>query len=142
MNRKRPLGVTLLACLVLIVAVINIIRLVEILQGWAFLVELLPFSPAYLALTGLVWGVVGLSLTWGIWQGQSWAPLFTGLAMLTYSVYYWVDRLLMPGNTDRNSNWPFAASVNLLVLAWGFWILSRRKSRNFFGEMYERKPES
>lgn len=142
MKRRRPFGVTLLAWSVLIVTVINLTRLALALQNWDFLVELLPISPLYQALSGLFWGLIGLPLLWGLWQGKNWAPIYWGLALLAYSVYYWADRLLLPGYEGRNINWPFALGVNLFLLVWSLWVLSHPKASNYFGVMHEREPEN
>ena len=139
---RRPSGVTLLAGLVLIVAVVYLIRFALAIINWELLTELLPISPAYLAVSGLVWGVALPPLAWGLWRGQRWARRWTMIALLVFSLYYWCDRLLMPGYPGRNVNWLFSAGVNLLLLAWSWWILSRPKARAFFGELYERGPEN
>jgi hypothetical protein len=127
---------------VLTVAVVYLIRFVLTIVNWDFLAELLPISPAYLAASGLVWGVALPPLAWGLWRGQGWAPRWTLIALLAFSLYYWCDRLLMPGYPSRNINWLFSASLNLLLLAWSGWILSRPKARTFFGDLHERGPEN
>ena len=141
MKPRRPLGVTLLVWLVLIVTAMNIGRLALALQNWDFLAGLLPISPLYQVLSGLFWSLSGLPLLWGLWRGKSWAPIYWGLALLAHSLYYWADRLLLPGYAGRNINWPFALGVNLFLLVWSLWVLSRPKARNFFGVMYERRSE-
>jgi hypothetical protein len=144
MNDKphRPFGVTLFALLVLIVAGVNFTRLILAVRNWDFLASLLPFSPLYLVITGLIWSAGGLVLTWGLWRGSAWAPRWTMVAMLIYSVYIWYDRLVMPGYQSRNQNWPFVLSVNLLLLLAGFLILTHLKSRLFFGDANDREPKN
>jgi hypothetical protein len=127
--------------MVLFVAVLQILRLVQAVQDWALLASLLSYLPVYLALGGLVWAGVGLPLAWGLWRNKGWALRSTGWALLAYSAYYWVDRLVLPSYPGRNSNWEFAAGMNLLILAWSFWTLSRQKQKVTLGEVYERKPE-
>jgi hypothetical protein len=139
---RRPLSVTLLAGLVLIVAVVYFTRLARAILEWEFLLNLLPISPAYLAVSGLVWSVVFTCLAWGIWRGRAWALRWCWLALFAFSLYYWLDRLFMPGYPGRNTNWPFSLGANLLVLAWSGWVLSRPKARSFFGERYERGSEN
>jgi hypothetical protein len=134
MKTSRDRSVTLLALGVLTFAGISLLRLYQVLVQWGFLAEILPFSPLYLALTGLVWGLVGLVLGWGLLRGRTWAPGFTRLVALAFLIYFWLDRLLLARQT---TNWPFAAVMSLLVLALVFWTLSRRKARIFFGEWHE-----
>jgi len=139
---RRPFSVTLLAWLVFIVALLNLLRLVLTLTRWQFLVELLPFSPAYLAVSGWIWFLIGLPVAWGMMRGKHWAPGFTLAIFLAYSIYYWLDRLLLPGYPERKSDWPFVAGLNLVILLGSFYVLYCPKGRRFFGEVDERrKPE-
>jgi len=140
----RPLSVTLLAWMAFIVTIVNFLRLGLSLYNWEFLEGLLPSAvslplfPAYLALTGLVWGSVWLPLAWGIWRGKLWAPHFTLAALLAYTIYYWLDRILLTGDLRQNLNWPFSLGLNLLILLWSLWILTRPRAKIFFGEVHER----
>jgi hypothetical protein len=134
----RPLGVTLLALGVLSIASLNLLRLVDAVRLWEFLSKLLPISPLYLALTGLIAGGAGLILAWGLWKGRGWAPRFTRLASLAYMIYYWLDRLLLSNADSRRSNLPFSIGATLVLLALVFWILSRPKAKAFFGDDHER----
>ena len=142
MKLRRPFSVTLIACLVLIVTIASWARLWLSIRDWDFLAELLPFSPAYLSVSGSLWGLVGLPLLWGLWRGKYWAPGFIRPAILVFSLYYWADRFLLAGYADRNVNWPFALATNLIIGIWIFWVLTRPKTKNFFGEMHERKSEN
>ena len=136
---KRPLSVSLLCVLVLFVAVMNLVRLGQSLADWKFLDMLLPVSVAYLAVTGLVWGALGLLATWRLWQGQAWAPWFGLFFIISFSGYYWIDRLLLPGYPGRNSNWQFSAVLNLLLIALSVWILTQPKAKRFFEATNERR---
>jgi hypothetical protein len=136
---NRPLSVSLLCAVVLIVAVMNLVRLGQSLASWKFLETLLPVSPAYLAVTGLVWGVLGLLAAWRLWQGQSWARWFGLAFIISFSVYYWVDRLFLPGYPGRNFNWLFSAVMNLLLIALSIWILARTKAKKYFEATNERR---
>jgi hypothetical protein len=137
MKPRRPFSVTLIACSVLIVTIASWARLWLSISEWNFLAGLLPFSPAYLSLSGFLWGLVGLPLLWGLWRGKTWAPRFIRLALLVFSLYYWGDRVLLSGYAERNINWPFALVINLIIGIWIFWILARPKTKSFFGDMNE-----
>lgn len=129
---SRPRTVTLLALGVLTLAVIHLLRFLQAIDQWAFLQEVLPFSPLYLALTGLFPFLAGMVLFWGLWRGLYWAPRWVSWASLVYTLYYWLDRLLLTRNPGRHVNWPFALAVTLIALAFVFWVLSRQKARAFF----------
>jgi hypothetical protein len=136
---KRPFSVSLLCGMVLIVAVMNLVRLEQSLVDWKFLETILPVSPVYLSVTGLVWGMLGMLAAWRLWQGQIWARWFGLVYIVLFSVYYWVDRLFLPGYPGRNSNWLFSAVMNFLVIALSVWILARPKAKRFFEATDERR---
>lgn len=135
--RRRPTGVTLLAIGVLTFAGINLIRLVGSLQQREFLAGLLPISPFYLSISGLVWLVVGCILAWGLWLGRRWAIRATLVGVLAYSLYYWIDRLLLAAEKP-GYNWIFSLVTNLLLLGIVYWVLNNRKAKIFFGELNDR----
>lgn len=136
-DRRRPLSVTLLAIGVLIFAGINLIRVVASLQQREFLAGLLPVSPLYLSISGLVWLVVGLILAGGLLLGRHWAIRATLVGVLAYSLYNWLDRLLLAAEKP-GYNWLFLVVTNLLLLGIVFWILNNRKAKIFFGELNDR----
>ena len=129
---SRPFSVTLLAVGVLILTVMNLARLIRAAELRAFLAELLPISPLYFILTGLIWTLTGAVLLWGLWRGRPWTPRLALLAFLAYSFYFWFDRLFLAAGAQM-VNWPFALAFNLLLLFWLLWIFSRPWSRAFFG---------
>lgn len=139
---RRPFGVTLLALVVLIFSALNLLRLLQAIQKWDLLASLLPISPAYLVLSGLLWTVVGLPLAWGIFRGWRLAYYLSPVILIGYSLYLWADRLLLSGYAERQENWPIVAALNIFVLAWSLWVLTRPKAKVYFGEKDERKPEN
>ena len=136
-RKRRPFGVTLFALLVLSFAVLNLLRLIQAFQKWDLLTALLPFSPIYLLLSGLLWAVVGFPLAWGIWRGSRLAYQLSPVFLVVYSLYIWADRLLLSVYPERLNNWPFIAALNILILAWSLWVLTRPKALIFFGEKNE-----
>lgn len=139
----RPWSVTLLALGVLSIAGLNLTRMVLALRLWDLLTTWLGVSPLYLALSGLVWGLVGLPLFWGLWRGLRWAPRLAEALALSYALYYWLDhiflvdhRLSEPAGAASSFlpiNWPFAAAVTALLLAYTIWTLGRPVVKAFFG---------
>jgi hypothetical protein len=134
---SRPFSVTMLAIGVLTLAGLNLIRAVAAFQQREMLTDLLPVSPVYLMVSGLVWGVVGLVLAFWLWSGRPIAVGGTLAAALAYSLYYWIDRSLLAGN-PLAANWLFALLVNLSLLVVVCLILFRRKARTFFGAIHDR----
>jgi hypothetical protein len=145
---RRPDFVTQVVGLVLIFTALSWLRMVLAIQNWDVLVGRMVISPAFLAISGLIWGLAGLGLAAALWFRQPWAPLVACIVALVYSAYFWAIRLVPPGFTGRNGNWPFALGANLLVLAWMFWSFSRPKVKSFYdprdhiGEENEHRSEN
>ena len=134
---RRPLGVTLIAALVLSIAGLNLIRFFLAIRDWDFLSSLPGISPLYLVLSGLVAALIGFSLAWGLWRGKAWAPRYTLLAALVYALYSWIDRTFLSKDSFVHTNWPFALAMTLLILGLVFFSFSRHNSKAFFGEFHE-----
>jgi hypothetical protein len=110
------------------------LRLVSALEQWNFIGAFERYLPAYMVAGSLVWSTLGFILAWGLWRGQNWAIRMLKSVAVAYSLYYWLDRLLI-SNAPPN-NLPFAATLNLAVLVVILWILSRRNTKIFFGVVY------
>jgi hypothetical protein len=142
-SAKRPWSVTLLTFGVLIITVINLIRFVLSIRYWGFLSSRLGVSPIYLALTGFVWGVVGLVLLRGLWKAKTWAPKLMQAIALTYALYYWLDHIFLRDHSVGGasgairallpSNWQFSAGVTVVSLAYMAWTLNRLNVKVYFG---------
>ena len=134
---SRPRGVTIIALLVLTLAVLHLTRFEQSISRWGFLQDLLPFSPAYLAINGAIWGLVGLVLVWAIWFRKNWTPQILRVVAWLYSVNVWFERIFLAGDPTRNTNWPFVAAVNLIALSFIFAQLVRKPVIRYFGEMHD-----
>jgi hypothetical protein len=132
----RPFSVTLLALGVLTIAALNITRSIETIVFRDFLSEFPAVPVLYLTLSGLFWGAAAIPLVWGLFTGKGWALRYTFFFSLAYTAYFWVDRLWLAAHTQER-NIPFVAGINLFLLLFTWWILSRRKARSFFGDLYE-----
>ena len=122
-----------MAWVVLILASLSWLRLVEVIRRWSFLQSLTPSPPVlYLAITGLIWGLLGTCLVWGLILGRWWAPRLMQISALGYAAYYWLDRLLIANSSAIVSRWPFALGLTIALLVFTFWVLSRSKTQLFF----------
>ena len=129
---SRPFSVTLLALVVLTITGIHLIRFLRAIYLWDFLSDLPGISPLYLTLTGLIWSIIGLLLVWWIWRGYPHSPKITRIAALTYTLYFWLDRTLVAGALVERPNDSFVVGVNILLLVFTFWVLSRPNVTSFF----------
>ena len=130
---SRPFSVTLLAFGVLIIAGINLYRCVEALLQWRFLAELLPALPQYQMLSGIFWGLAGIPIAWGLWRGARWAARLTPFASITFTIYAWIDRLVLRTGLEEY-NLPFAVGTTVVLLSSMYWILTRPRVKSFFRE--------
>ena len=132
-GKKRPISATLLTWVVLILASMGWLRLAAVVRQWSFLESLSPTPPlVYLAISGLVWGVVGALLVWGLFLGRSWAPRLAQIIAPLYAAFYWLDRLFIADRSAISSRWPFAVGLTALLLISTFWVLSRPKVQHFY----------
>jgi hypothetical protein len=136
---KRPVRVTILALAVLVVAAINGLRLGEAIFFWKTLVKYDAHS-LYIAISGGVWFVVGLLLTWGLWRGKTWAWVAAFGGAASYASWYWFDRLVLQ---TPHANWPFALIFTVVSVSLILVILFSHKTKQFFQrDIHERKSEN
>jgi hypothetical protein len=131
-SSKRPFSVTILAMVVLIFTTLNFLRVFSAIRNWKFLATLpvgIPF--AYLAATGLIWTIVGISLAVGLFFGRRWSLRLAKVTWVIYTVYYWLDRLLMAESGAIWVRWPFALGLTAALWIFTFWVLSRPKTHTF-----------
>jgi hypothetical protein len=105
----------------------------QALNQWRFLAELLPTLPVYQGLSGIVWGAAGVPIAWGLWHGARWAARLMPSAAVIYTVYAWIDRLLLRRGLEEYAL-PFAIGTTVILLASIFLILSRPRVKSFFRE--------
>jgi hypothetical protein len=122
---------------VLTISVLNLIRFIQAIRLWEFLSDLPGVSPVYLAASGLIWTLLGLPLSWGLWRGNARAPTATRLLCVAYFIYEWIELIFMARLGSQPVNWPFFLAFTLIVLGVIFWGLSRRNVKAFFGERHE-----
>lgn len=131
-RRSRPIFVTMLAVGVLIIASLYLLRLVGAVRQWQFLSDLGGVSPLYLALTGFIWASAGLLLFWGLWRGHARAARFAPVYLLVFALYYWLDRIVLANHAVSLANWPVTAGLTVVGLAFMFFALRVRASRDYF----------
>lgn len=132
MKLRRPFGVKLLAILIFAAALWHLLRLVEAILFWEVLEEYHALGgPLYLVISGGVWVVVSVIVSWAAWRGKPWAwgaalGLAAGLGSWT-----WYDQLVM--QTGR-TNGLFSLAMTILSLAAVCLLLFSKKVRSFYHE--------
>jgi len=128
----RPFSVTLLATMGLSIVGFSLVRLIQTINQWEFLLSLRAFLPVYLSLSGIVWGSISLAIVWGLWNGKNWAPNATRFACVAWLIYYWADTILVSDPAGRNMNQFFIFCVQFAFLAFVFVTLASPKVKHFF----------
>jgi len=89
-------------------------RMVTSITDWYWLNQAgLTPGPLYLAITGAVWGLVGLAALAWLLIGWPWSRLAGTAAALVFALTYWLDRLLV---AEDPQNLVFAAGFTLILL--------------------------
>jgi hypothetical protein len=132
-KRKRPRIITYLSILVFLFSSFYLLRFSQVLIQWDILVDLpLSISPHYLMINGLVWGLSGLVLGWGLWTGRSWARNFCFIYALIYAAFFWIDLIWVAEPIVLQTRWIFNLAVTLLALPCVYFCLNSNSSRNYF----------
>lgn len=135
---KRPFSVTILAFGVLSFVLLQLTRIVSSIRQSQFLANLpLSISPVYLVLTGVVWTGIGLVNLIGVWRGQPWAARVMWWSVFGYSIFYWLDELMLKESPLRTTNWPFQIILNVLTLVMAYGFFKLPKVERFIGECNE-----
>jgi len=127
-----PLAITPLACLVLIIAAWNVVRLVTSLSWLGPLETYAPWPGAlYIGATGLVWALAGALLARALWHRSWWALIALRLAALAYAGWVWFDRLMV--QSGPGSNWIFALATTVALLAYTWAVTLDARMQAHFG---------
>jgi hypothetical protein len=134
---NRPFLVTLLAVLVLSITTLFLVRATEGIRQWDFLASLPGVSPFYLVTTGTAGAVVGLSISWGLWRGISWAPKATRIAWVVYLLYHWIEKIFINKSGSKLIDWQFDLGLSLISLVFVYGTLSLTGIKAYFGEPHD-----
>lgn len=131
MGRSRPFLVTILSLGVLLSSGFHWVRLAQALRLWDYLESLpLTVSPLYLALTGGVFGLLGVIAAGLLWWGHRWAPAVARTYGIGVAAASWVDRALSaaPGREP----WLLLLLFTILFLGLLLAILAHPPAAAFF----------
>jgi len=130
---KRPRILTIFS---VIVFLFSFFHFFSTLQVFIYLqiLQTLPvtISPYYLAVEGLIWGFLGLFLTWSLWTGKPWSQRAGLLLSLAYMIFFWIDLIWIAEPDILQTRW----LINLILTALGIpaviLILNLKSSRDYF----------
>lgn len=116
---KRTLSLRVLILGFLVLSLYGWARLGYSLQSWYWLnfAGVHP-GPAYLALTGGLWGLIGFVVSIWIYQGRAGYRLVGLAAALLMVLLYWADRIFFTRIVGAASNTLFAVLMTLFLLVY------------------------
>ena len=114
---KRSISLWALWAGFALISLLGWMRMVDSIQDWYWLnVAGVDPGPLYLAVTGGLWGLVGLlALIWMLLD-RPWSRLVGLAAALLFALTYWIDQLFIANRDSAGANLPFAALFTLLCL--------------------------
>lgn len=86
----------------------------------------------YFTITGLLWGVIGIGLSLGLFFGDPRAPKLTKWLSLVFIAWYWLDRFLFVKTDYVRGSTPAAIGTTLLGIIIIFWVLQRPGAETYF----------
>lgn len=130
---KRPFLAWFLMLESLLFSIIGWLRFQQALVYWDwFQPPFLSVSPLYLVISGVLWGVVGLTAVLMLWFRWHPAQLFAHLAVGFYVLWYWTDRMLLTASSDAQANLVFSIMVTLCLLLLSLAALYFLDKRDYF----------
>jgi hypothetical protein len=118
----RPFVLTVVFWIFSLWILLGWLRFIRTVSERALILEWLPAGYyATLAGAGLVWGLLGLPVLWGIVRRTDWAPITIWIAGGIYPLTYWLERLCFWSPSASQENWLFMLLLTLFWLGLIFW---------------------
>jgi hypothetical protein len=64
----------------------------------------------------MIWALIGMVSAVGIWFRKRWALILLSCAVASFTILYWMDKLLLSANPEANSNWGFSLVLTICIL--------------------------
>jgi hypothetical protein len=137
----RPGGLAVFSVLASFFAFWKLIQLFQAGLNWQILNQILPgYAAIYLAADGLLWGIMGFTLSTAVWKGSSWSRLAAQISFMIWILQQWIELLLAPDplyfQTGWQSNLILSAAGAIIILI----LFNHPSSRNFFKGKLQVKP--
>lgn len=115
---KRSAILIILSIVTLSISLLGWLRLFIAIGDWNYLGEVAPaVLPVYLAISGMIWAVIGMVSAVGIWFRKRWSLILLACAVASFTIWYWMDKLLLSANPEAVSNWAFSLVLTICILA-------------------------
>lgn len=132
-KRRRPFLLTIMLWMYLLWILLGWLRFAGAIRNQDLILSLAsPGLRIYLLAAGLIWGLAGLPVVWGMVTRSSWTPLLILITSVLYPGVYWFERLFLWQDPDAGRNWPFMLLLTLLWLGLAFGALRLKQVRQYF----------
>jgi hypothetical protein len=130
---KRTFELKMLVVGMLVAAFFGFLRFQQTLRYWDLLLRMQAEpGPVYMAVSGLLWGLVGIFTAGVLWLGRPWAARAGRIAAVVIAGSYWGERLLLYRSPASQANALFAALITVVLVAFAFGVLALPRQRRFF----------
>lgn len=137
---RRPIVLTLIMWIFVLWTVLGWLRFFEAVANQGLISEFLQdWVFWYLLAAGLIWGLTGIPVIWGLLRGAGWTLKLLPIAATIYPLSYWLERLLLWRQPQEQGNWLFMLLLSGLWLGLVVWGMLSEKVRRFFKHTKERK---
>jgi hypothetical protein len=117
-RQKRSAVLIILSLVTLSISLLGWLRLLVAIGDWDYLGDVAPaVLPVYLAISGMIWAVIGMVSAVGIWFRKRWSLILLACAVASFTIWYWMDKLLLSANPEAVSNWAFSLILTICILA-------------------------
>ena len=82
----------------------------------------------------MLWGVIGIGLSLGLFFGNPRTPKLTRWFTLIFLAWYWLDRIMFVKTDYVRGSTPAAIGTTLLGIIIIFWVLRRPGAETYFKE--------
>lgn len=132
-KERRPFPLKIILWLYLLWIILGWLRFSAALQGQDLILSLVsPTMHRYLIGAGLIWGMAGLPVVWGLITRARWTPSLIQITGLIYPWVYWFERLFLWQDPNAKRNWPFMLLLTILWLSLAFGMLRLKRVKQYF----------
>jgi len=134
-KKRRPFVLTIILWVYLLWIILGWARFGAALQNRDLIQNLTSSGlDLYLIAAGLIWGLTGLPVVWGLLARAGWTPIIIRITAVLYPGIYWFERLILWEDGDANRNWPFMLLLTVLWLGLTFGGLQLTRVNQFFNK--------
>lgn len=132
-KQRRPFVLRLMFWVFMLWTILGWLRFTQALLGRSIIVEILtPMLFLYILMTGLIWGLIGLPILWGLARRAHWTPKILWIAAIVYPTLYWFERLVVWEDHFAHRNWLFMLLLTVLWCGIVMWVVQSNKVTQYF----------